>query len=895
MYIGHVGDSGIVLGYEDPTTGSSADWKARPLTQDHKPECDVERSRIMSSGGKVVAKSGVSRVVWTRPRLGHKGPIRRSTPIDEIPFLAVARSLGDLWSYNSQHNEFVVSPEPDVAVVTIDRSFRCLVFGTDGLWNVLSPHAAVDIVRNAEHVNDRNYYCSKELLNPSRSLVNRALEKWSTTRVRADNTSVVTIMLDPPGGPKRRQFPSTAFDRQQVGHSQHHQRQQYDQDWHTMEEACLNRVSSARHVAEELDLLNESLYNNTTHQFQGEQTHQHHHHHQQHLLVPGGDLLASPSSHHVNYENYMNLSSTTTNHQFQQTPPGGFLQSHLQGSAQMMQSMAMQFHVGGDGDMEGVEESEGIVDYEGFAEQQQQQQPATTTALPTFSHLMEERQAAAAAASAASSYSLTRLETRLEQLTHSVSSNSSMMYANYQQLVETPSCYSPQVDLDTINTFHDYAGVPQQQQHQMEEENEENRVEHLPGAPLGTDCFAESLIINTTPQLDYGMEQDKFHAWSGEWHHGEEQSQQQHPPAASSTFAVGHDNELQPEQMPEQVVESVNANVPMMMGESSSEATCLDDVSQATAAAVEGMIGESPPSVVILVPAALSPTIQIHEITSSGGVASTAQQQQQHLPLPLDSSPVPANESDDDKKSEPEEDLKGNALSAIPVVVENVRVRRLRCPVSSSSASSSSSSPSSSVEKENKSRPATPLKGKRTFEAAPPPTLAVTTRSTTTTTTSTTSTTCVETRKSAAAAAAALLRGGLKRRSNGSSVAAIKSALRSTSTTTASAGVVAVKKSSLAAVATGKRGNLLLSSSKFNQQQQEKEKGKQKKGDDHVGKLKRAAVKPDVGSSSTSGIGRRLSKRDKVRNNSKVAAGSTSWKSANKSTTVQTRNRVQKR
>lgn len=138
-----------------------------------------------------------------------------------------------------------------------------------------------------------------------------------------------------------------------------------------------------------------------------------------------------------------------------------------------------------------------------------------------------------------------------------------------------------------------------------------------------------------------------------------------------------------------------------------------------------------------------------------------------------------------------------------------------------------------------------------------------------------------------------MLRGGLKRRSNGSSVAAIKSALRSTSTTTASAGVVAVKKSSLAAVATGKRGNLLLSSSKFNQQQQEK--GKQKKGDDHVGKLKRAAVKPDVGSSSTSGIGRRLSKRDKVRNNSKVAAGSTSWKSANKSTTVQTRNRVQKR
>lgn len=43
-----------------------------------------------------MSKSGVPRVVWNRPRLGHRGPVRRSTHIDEIPFLAVARSLGKL-------------------------------------------------------------------------------------------------------------------------------------------------------------------------------------------------------------------------------------------------------------------------------------------------------------------------------------------------------------------------------------------------------------------------------------------------------------------------------------------------------------------------------------------------------------------------------------------------------------------------------------------------------------------------------------------------------------------------------------------------------------------------------------------------------------------------------
>lgn len=40
-------------------------------------------------------KSGVNRVVWKRPRLTHNGPVRRSTVIDQIPFLAVARSLGE--------------------------------------------------------------------------------------------------------------------------------------------------------------------------------------------------------------------------------------------------------------------------------------------------------------------------------------------------------------------------------------------------------------------------------------------------------------------------------------------------------------------------------------------------------------------------------------------------------------------------------------------------------------------------------------------------------------------------------------------------------------------------------------------------------------------------------
>ena len=70
----------------------------------------------------MINKSGVPRVVWNRPKLGHTGPVRRSTPVDEIPFLAVARALGDLWSYNSKQDVFVVSPDPDLHVYTIGRA-----------------------------------------------------------------------------------------------------------------------------------------------------------------------------------------------------------------------------------------------------------------------------------------------------------------------------------------------------------------------------------------------------------------------------------------------------------------------------------------------------------------------------------------------------------------------------------------------------------------------------------------------------------------------------------------------------------------------------------------------------------------------------------------------------
>merc|ERR1719510_2504312 len=215
IYVGHVGDSAIILGTQGPDNPDI--WRAEPLTRDHKPESLEESERITQCGGKVICKSGVPRVVWNRPKMGHKGPVRRSTHIDEIPFLAVARSLGDLWSYNSEEDVFVVSPEPDTYVYPIDITRnRCLILGTDGAWNMLTPAQAVAHVCQAERSNEQHMLypqgnvinsgtlatSGRQWINPSKYLVDRAIERWNGNNLRADNTSVVTVMLDPPGPPR---------------------------------------------------------------------------------------------------------------------------------------------------------------------------------------------------------------------------------------------------------------------------------------------------------------------------------------------------------------------------------------------------------------------------------------------------------------------------------------------------------------------------------------------------------------------------------------------------------------------------------------------------------------------------------------------------------------------
>lgn len=237
FYTGHVGDSRIIISKEHPETKQ---WISDDLTEDHKPENPSEVRRIERAGGAVKTKIGIHRVVWSRPVLandltdklrniygaketdGDDANLKQLTssyPIDEslvesyqrVPFLSIARSLGDFWSINPMSGLNIVSPEPDVACRPITSDDNCILLASDGLWNVVKSQQAIRFLQELDTVKSRdnrgeideyltydNYYdvAGPKSQNHAMSLVYIAYQIWERRCLRADNITVVTAKLN---------------------------------------------------------------------------------------------------------------------------------------------------------------------------------------------------------------------------------------------------------------------------------------------------------------------------------------------------------------------------------------------------------------------------------------------------------------------------------------------------------------------------------------------------------------------------------------------------------------------------------------------------------------------------------------------------------------------------
>lgn len=149
----NAGDSRCVIGTDGIT---------KPLSEDHKPQDDIERNRIEAAGGTIQ---------WKR--------------VDGD--LAVSRAFGD-FQYKTRPDlpaeKQKVSCEPDIRVHVRTPQDDILLVACDGLWDVFSNSEAVELAREIM----RNGETDPVLL--AEEMVDAALNKGSK-----DNISCVAVFM----------------------------------------------------------------------------------------------------------------------------------------------------------------------------------------------------------------------------------------------------------------------------------------------------------------------------------------------------------------------------------------------------------------------------------------------------------------------------------------------------------------------------------------------------------------------------------------------------------------------------------------------------------------------------------------------------------------------------
>eukprot|EP01026_Neomeris_dumetosa_P059073 TRINITY_DN5513_c0_g1_i10.p1 TRINITY_DN5513_c0_g1~~TRINITY_DN5513_c0_g1_i10.p1 ORF type:complete len:298 (+),score=34.00 TRINITY_DN5513_c0_g1_i10:113-1006(+) len=128
MYVANVGDSKCVL---------CRNGEGVILTVDHKPNLHDERERIENAGG-VVIWAGTWRV----------GGV-----------LAVSRAFGD-----KPLKKFVVA-EPHIRTETLGSKDEFLILASDGVWDVLAPSSAIQLIRHIKDPEQASKRLSEEAIN----------------------------------------------------------------------------------------------------------------------------------------------------------------------------------------------------------------------------------------------------------------------------------------------------------------------------------------------------------------------------------------------------------------------------------------------------------------------------------------------------------------------------------------------------------------------------------------------------------------------------------------------------------------------------------------------------------------------------------------------------------
>ncbi|CAL8090483.1 unnamed protein product [Calicophoron daubneyi] len=163
LYVCQVGDCGAVLGkFEpenhqlttgclDPGTYSPADWKAELLVSPHNAENSLEVQRLKSCHPTTEAPFILvdDRLLGELMPLRAFGDIRFKWPLDELKYVARLLDLPPNYPITSSFYEtppYLIATPQVAWRPLLERRDHFLILATDGLWDMITPQEAVEVV-----------------------------------------------------------------------------------------------------------------------------------------------------------------------------------------------------------------------------------------------------------------------------------------------------------------------------------------------------------------------------------------------------------------------------------------------------------------------------------------------------------------------------------------------------------------------------------------------------------------------------------------------------------------------------------------------------------------------------------------------------------------------------
>ena len=164
LYFANAGDSRVVM---------CKKGEAEPMSEDHKPEMESEKSRIYKADG------------WISD-----GRVKGN--------LNLTRGFGDLeykQNKNLKPEEQMITANPDIKVVDFTNDMDFVIIGCDGIWDCLKNQEACDFVKK-KLKDDPKIKISKIVEDMLDSIV--AKDLYNETGVGCDNMTCIVIVFKKP-------------------------------------------------------------------------------------------------------------------------------------------------------------------------------------------------------------------------------------------------------------------------------------------------------------------------------------------------------------------------------------------------------------------------------------------------------------------------------------------------------------------------------------------------------------------------------------------------------------------------------------------------------------------------------------------------------------------------